>query len=289
MTLDLDAVGRTGPETVHEWTSKDAMLYALGVGAGQDPGGELEYTTELAPAGQRVLPTMAIAIAMAGSERPDFGDVDRTKLVHAEQSVTIHEELRPNGRVRLQTTITGIRDKRTGALISWRTTGRDASTGQPLFTTEASGFLRGAGGFGGDPGPSTKVLFPERPADDTITMCLRPEQALLYRLSGDRNPLHADPEFAARGGYDRPILHGLCTLGFAARALLGRRSEPKPRLHSLSVRFTQVLYPGDEICVHVWDCGPDEVLFRVLAKNGAAVIDNGSAAFLPSAAQEGDR
>jgi acyl dehydratase len=279
MTLDMTIVGRSGAETTHEWSSKDSILYALGVGAGQDLRRELDYTTELTPGGQRAIPTMALSIAHSFSERPHFGDVDRSKLVHAEAAVTFHEELRPAGTVRMQTTITGIHDKGSGALISWRTAGVDGLTGQPLFTTETSGFLRDAGGFGGDRGPSTRVVFPERPADDRIVMHPRPEQALLYRLSGDRNPLHADPEFAARGGYSQPPLHGLCTLGFATRALLGRRDNSATRLHSLSARFTRVLHPGDDISVHVWDCEPDNVLFRVLDEGGAVIIENGAGTF----------
>jgi acyl dehydratase len=252
------------------------MLYSLGVGAGQDPLRELDLATETGPHRQRALPTMAIVIGMNGTDRPSFGDIDRTKLVHAEQRLELHAELPVEGEVELTTTICSVHDKGSGALITWQTVGRDPAASTAMFTATSAAFLIGAGGFGGERGPRSSWRSPERDPDDVATMTTRPEQALLYRLSGDRNPLHSDPQFARRAGYPQPILHGLCSYGFAARELVGRECDGDTgRFRSISARFSKPTFPGVRLRLRLWRDSATEVLFQVLNEDNAVVIDHG--------------
>src|SRR6202008_1411781 len=148
-----------------------------------------------------------------------------------------------------------------------------------LFTTSNSAFIRGEGGWGGDRGPSGGVAFPERKADHVVTYATRPDQALVDRLSGDRNPLHSDPKFAALGGFDRPILHGLCSFGFTGRALLHTLCGSDPdRFVSMAARFSKPVFPGDELTVSMWAAGDGEALFRTSTPVGV-VIDGGRLKF----------
>ncbi len=155
-----------------------------------------------------------------GGAFAQIGTFNPAMLVHGEQSVQLHAPLPVEGTVESVTTITGIYDKGAAAVVASSTVATDTRTRQPLWTTTMSAFIRGEGGWGGDRGPSSSASIPDRDPDHTVTYATRPDQALLYRLSGDRNPLHSDPKFAAMGGFDRPILHGLCSFGFTGRALL---------------------------------------------------------------------
>ncbi len=233
MSLNFDLVGVDSEPAERAWTTTDVLLYALGVGAGQaDPLAELEFTTENSigvPA--KVLPTFGNMIAGGGRGRR-LGDFDPAAFVHAEQSFTLHRPLPAAGTARSVSRVTGIYDKGSAALVVTESTAADAATGDPLVTTRGSIFIRGEGGFGGDRGPGQDWAMPSGPPDEQVTYQTRPDQALLYRLTGDRNPLHSDPKFAARGGFARPILHGMCTYGYtgpraAARRLrLGARPVP---------------------------------------------------------------
>ncbi|HZB31874.1 MAG TPA: MaoC/PaaZ C-terminal domain-containing protein [Streptosporangiaceae bacterium] len=280
MPLDLSAVGRTGEPYERSWTSAEALLYALGVGAGQqDPLHELEFTTENSQdVEQRVLPTFGIILVQAGStrDRVPIGDFDPAMLVHAEQAVTLHRPLPVEGAVRVTTTVTGIYDKGKGALVVIEATGVSPFTGEKLVTTRSSAFIRGEGGFGGERGPAADWTQPDRAPDHKVTYPTRADQALLYRLSGDRNPLHSDPAFAARAGFPRPILHGLCTYGVTGRALLHALCGSDPaRFGSMSGRFSAPVYPGDELTVAIWATGPGEALFQTRTGDGTIVIDHG--------------
>jgi acyl dehydratase len=280
MPLDLSAVGRTSEPYERSWTSTDALLYALGVGAGQqDPLRELEFTTENShEIEQRVLPTFGIVLVQFGStrERVSIGDFDPAMLVHAEQAITLHRPLPVEGAIRITNTVTGIYDKGSGALVVTETTGVSPFTGEKLVTTRSSVFIRGEGGFGGDRGPGGDWAAPERAPDHQVSCPTRGDQALLYRLSGDRNPLHSDPAFAARAGFRRPILHGLCTYGVTGRALLHALCGSDPeRFLSMEGRFTKPVYPGDELTVSIWTTGPGEAVFQTRAGDGTVVIDRG--------------
>jgi len=153
----------------------------------------------------------------------------------------------------------------------------DPASGEPMITSRSSVFIRGEGGFGGDRGPRTEWKVPEREPDHVVTYRTRPEQALIYRLSGDRNPLHSDPAFAARAGFPRPILHGLCTYGFTGRALLHTLAGSDPaRFAAMSGRFTAPVFPGDALTVSMWADG-EQVWFRTAKDDGTIVIDRGEA------------
>src|SRR6202034_938788 len=199
MSLDHTLIGEAGEPRERSWTSTDALLYAIGVGAGLgDPLQELEFTTENSEGiEQRVLPTYAVLLSQApvgGS----LGDFDRAMLVHAEQYFELHRPLPVAGTVRTTSTVTGIYDKGSGALVVTENVAVDAATGDPLVTSRSGAFIRGQGGFGGPRSTDPPWSLPDRAPDHQVVRETRPEQALLYRLSGDRNPLHVDPKFAAR-------------------------------------------------------------------------------------------
>ena len=277
MPLDHSLVGVPSEPQERSWTSKDALLYAVGVGAGLgDPLQELEFTTENSEGvQQQVLPTYAVLVAQARASR-SLGDFDRALLVHAEQAFELHRPLPVEGTVRTVATVTGIYDKGSGALVASENVAVDAATGAKLVTSRSGAFIRGEGGFGGERGPSGRWQRPERPPDHQVVQPTRPEQALLYRLSGDRNPLHADPKFAARGGFSRPILHGLCTYGFTGRALLHTLCGSDPaRFGSMSGRFSRPVLPGDTLVVSIWREDGDSALFQTATEDGTVVIDHG--------------
>ena len=278
MALNHSLVGVPGEPAERSWDSKDALLYAVGVGAGLgDPLNELEFTTENSEGiEQQVLPTYAVLIAQ-GRTSGQLGDFDRAMVVHAEQAIELHRPLPVAGTVRTTSTVTGIYDKGSGALVVTENVAVDAATGEPLATTRSSAFIRGEGGFGGERGTDAAWDRPDREPDHQVTYQTRPEQALVYRLSGDRNPLHVDPKFAARGGFDRPILHGLCTYGVTGRALLHVLCDSEPaRFRSMSGRFSRPVWPGESLTVSVWrPDGSDTALFQTTKDDGTVVIDRG--------------
>jgi acyl dehydratase len=278
MGLDHSLVGVPSEPHLRSWDSKDALLYAVGVGAGLgDPLQELEFTTENCEGiEQQVLPTYAVLIAqapMSGS----LGDFDRAMLVHAEQYFELHRPLPVAGTVRTTSTVTGIYDKGSGALVVTENVAVDAATGEPLVTSRSGVFIRGQGGFGGPRSTDPPWSLPDRAPDHQVVRETRPEQALLYRLSGDRNPLHADPKFAARGGFSQPILHGLCTYGVSGRALLRVLCDGDPaRFRSMSGRFTRPVLPGEPLTISIWrEEGSDTALFQTARADGEVVIDRG--------------
>jgi acyl dehydratase len=280
MPINPDAVGSTSDPVEASWNSKDCLLYALGVGAGvSDPTGfELEFTTENSTGyDQRVLPTFPVVTVMgAGSAFSRVGTFNFAMLVHGEQHVELHKPLPVEGGVRAVSTITGIYDKGSGAVIVSETKADDKSDGRPMFTLRSAVFIRGEGGWGGDRGPSGTAQPPEREPDHLVTYETRPDQALLYRLSGDRNPLHSDPKFAAMGGFEKPILHGLCTYGFTGRALLHRLCGSDPdRFTAMGGRFSKPVYPGDTLSVSIWELGGGEAYFRTATQRGDVVFDAG--------------
>ena len=273
MPLNPNAVGsKTEPIDV-SWDSKDCLLYAVGIGAGTD---ELAFTTENTNGvEQRVFPTFpvvigwgkATAIGLAGTYNPAM-------LVHGQQSVTLHRPIPVTGTATLVGEITGIYDKGKAGVVVASTTA--TCDDEPLFTTSFSAFIRGEGGWGGDRGPSgPQNVPPERPPDHEVTYQTSPDQALVYRLSGDRNPLHSDPAFAAMGGFDRPILHGLCTYGFTGRALLHSLCGSDPaRFDHIEGRFTSPVLPGEALTVRAWRTGDGEAVFTT-SVGDRLVVDQG--------------
>ena len=279
MPINPDAVGSKGEPTLHSWSSKDAILYALGVGAGAaDPLQELAFTTEnTQDVDQQVLPTMAVVLGFGGGgAMGSIGSFNPAMLVHGEQAIELHRPIPVQGEVSTVGEIAGIWDKGKGAVIQTRSVSTDTSDGEPLFTNTSSVFIRGEGGWGGDRGPSgPRNVAPERGPDRTTTVQTRTDQALLYRLSGDRNPLHTDPAFAAMGGFDRPILHGLCTYGFTGRALLHLLCDGDPsRFRSMEGRFSSPVLPGEALTINAWVDG-GEAVFQTTGDDGRVVIDAG--------------
>ena len=276
MPVNPDAVGTTvGPWPVR-WTERDSLLYALAVGAGQqDPTAELAYTTEnSAGVDQQVVPSFAVVLGF-GDGIPDVGEYDPTRAVHAEQEMVLDRPVPPAGSAQATTTVTEIWGKGRDAIVWTETVLVDDATGERISRCRTGAFLGGAGGFGGDRGASVPWTLPDAAPDVRVSVGTRPEQALLYRLTGDRNPLHSDPTFAARGGFPRPILHGLCTYGFTARVLIRELADGDAgRLESMTGRFTRPVLPGDDLVVEAWPTN-DGALFRTLTAGGEPVLDRG--------------
>lgn len=288
MPLNLSAIGSVGDPTERTWTSKDALLYAVAVGAGSpDVTDELSFTTENSHGvTQQVLPTFVVLLGAGGGFR-NIGTFNPAMLVHAEQAIELHAPLPVEGRVTVTGELVDILDKRSGALIVSESRAVDAATGDPIFTARSAAFIRGEGGFAGEGGSTPRrpapepPPIPERAPDHEVTFQTLPTQALLYRLCGDRNPLHSDPTFAARAGFDRPILHGLCTYGFAGRALLRALCDGDPsRFRSMAGRFTSPVFPGESLTTSMWVDG-DVAAFRTTSSSGAVVIDRGRCTFTP--------
>jgi acyl dehydratase len=271
--INPEAVGAVGSPTKRSWTSKDALLYAVGVGAGTD---ELQFTTENTnELPQKVLPTFAVIIGGGGVPMGEIGSFNPALMVHGVQAIELYGEIPPDGEIESVGKITGIYDKGSAAVVEFESTATNVATGEPLLKTSMSMFCRGEGGWGGDRGPSEKVEFPDREPDHQVTYETREDQALTYRLSGDRNPLHSDPSFAAMGGFEKPILHGLCTWGFTGRALLQTLCDGDPsRFKGMKSRFSKPVIPGDVLTISMWVDG-GTALFRTTNQNGDVVIDQG--------------
>ena len=286
MAPNLDVVGKESGTYERSWDSKDALLYAVGVGAGSiDPcaADDLPYTTENSiGVEQRVLPTFAVMLGGAPIDYRAIGDINFANLVHGEQSIKLHAPLPVSGSVRNTGKVTGIYDKGSGMVIASESTAVLVETGEPLITTTSSTFIRGAGGWGGDRGPTgPKNAPPDRQPEHTVTYQTRIDQALTYRLSGDRNPLHSDPEFAKLGGFPRPILHGLCTFGFTGRALLHRLAgSDDRRFTGMEARFAKPVFPGQALTVKIWQTGPGEAVYITENDDGEVVISEGRATFV---------
>ncbi len=284
--LDYEKLRRwNSGEVRHAFTAKDAMLYALGVGMGQDPmdRAELRYVTE----GElRVLPSMAAVLAHPGFWMRDNREmgIDFVRLVHGEQSIRLHQSLPGGGTILGQSRVTRVVDKGEGkgALVHVQKRLVDAASGALLATCDSTVFCRGDGGFsakgGGDPPGDPPQPTPDRAPDQMIDLQTRPEQALLYRLSGDINPLHSDPDVAAKAGFERPILHGLATFGVACRGLLkGFCNYDPDRLRSISARFSAPAFPGDLIRLECWKDGNDIAFRARVPARDSIVLSHGHA------------
>ena len=269
------------PEVRQRITNRDAILYALSLGLGQDPtdANQLDFVDH--HRALRALPSMAVVLGhpgfWLGDERTG---VDAVRLVHGEQSIEIHRSLPVEGDVVGRTRVTGLIDKGKGrgALLFAEKQVTDAVSGELLAVTAATTFLRGDGGFGGSAAPSPRPHpMPDTPPDIVVDLPTRPEQALYYRLNGDDNPLHADPDVASRAGFPRPILHGLCTFGIVSRALLRGLGDYQPdTLRRVELRFSAPVYPGETIRTEMWRDGS----FRArVAERDVVVVDHGHAVF----------
>jgi NAD(P)-dependent dehydrogenase (short-subunit alcohol dehydrogenase family)/acyl dehydratase/putative sterol carrier protein len=272
MALNMDALGKPiGPVTKHyEW--KDVVLYALGVGAGFD---DLDYVYEK---DLKVIPTFSIATIF------DFlghiaaaSNINLAGVLHGEQELIFHRPIPTSGSFVTTGKVSHYYDKGPkGALVIGESETCDAD-GKRLFTNIITIFARLDGNFGGEEAPKKDVIFPDRDADIVVEASPSPDQPLLYRLSGDFFHLHADPEFARMVGFEKPIMHGLCTYGYACRALMANFTPGEPeKVRRLACRFSKTLYPGEPIKILIWKTDDGKALWRVVnAKNGELVIDNG--------------
>ncbi len=273
MPLNPDSVGSVSEPTTVSWTSKDALLYAVSVGCGTS---ELAFATEnTKDTPQQVLPTFPVVIPGAGGTFSTMGTFNPAMLVHGSQSVTLHQPLPVAGTATVVGRIAAMYDKGKAAVVVTETVATD-SAGAPLYTTGASLFIRGEGGWGGDRGPSgPQNVPPDRAPDHSVTYQTSVDQALVYRLNGDRNPLHSDPSFAAMGGFDRPILHGLCTYGFTGRALLHTLcGSDSARFKHIEGRFASPVIPGEALTISMWIIGSGEAVFTTSAGD-RVVFDQG--------------
>jgi acyl dehydratase len=260
--IDLtQALGAELPERSFSWTTSDVLLYHLGIGFGSRQGDNLDprtlsYTSDTDAL--QVLPSFGVvAPTFHETEPPRVSfpgiEIDLARVVHASQSVEVHRPLPASGAGTLGTRVVEVWDKGSAAVVVQEGVAVD-DDGEPLFTTRSSIFARGEGGFGGERGPSNRLALPEREPDLDTRYDVAPQQALLYRLCGDRNPLHADPAFAERAGFPAPILHGLCSFGIVLREVVqGLLDSDASAVRSFGARFAGVVFPGETIRVRAWD------------------------------------
>ncbi len=282
MKLQYDRLMARPPSIVKQtYTERDTILYALAVGAGRpDPAAQeaLRYTYE---AQLQALPTMAVVLGIGPNwiDEPQWG-IDFTRLLHGEQMLTVHRPLPPSGTVVATEAVEQIYDKgaEKGAVMYVKRVLHDAS-GELLAEVRSSAFLRGNGGFGGKAtgGPTPHAIPADRAPDCGMETDIATDQALLYRLCGDTNPLHVDPGIARLAGFERPILHGLCTYGIASHALSTMFcSHDAARVRRIDVRFSRPVYPGETLRTEAWLLDANSAVFRCsVPSRGATVIDNG--------------
>jgi acyl dehydratase len=270
------ARGAKLPEGESSYTKDQVILYHLGVGAGvpaTDPG-ELAYTYEK---NLKVLPSFAVIPAfgsMGGIASVPGMQFNFAMLLHGEQEVILHKPLPPAQKLKTSGHIPEIYDKGKAALVILESTARD-ELGEKLFTNRFSLFIRGEGGFGGDSGPKAGNVAPERKPDGVVTRTTLPQQALIYRLSGDKNPLHCDPDFAKMAGFDRPIIHGLCSYGIACKAIVDEvLGGDVSQVARYQARFAGVAFPGETYQVSYWKQGKQILLEAKSVERNAPIISN---------------
>jgi len=270
------------PDIGQAFVERDVILYALGVGLGRDPLAQEELAF-LLEGRLQVLPTYAVTLGSPGMwiRDPAFG-IDFAKLVHAEQTADFHAPLPTRGNIVASAKVLSLTDRGAGrgAVLTLQRIIRDASTAMPYCTLRQTLLLRGDGGFGGPAADRTEDIVPERPADRQSRFDISPRAALIYRLSGDWNPLHADPDFAAKAGFSKPILHGLASYGIASIAVARALGLSPAIISRLSCRFSGVVYPGESLEFHIWN-EQEGAVFQAFAHD-RKVLDQGSITFRES-------
>ena len=265
-------VGLESEPIEFSWAEKDVQLYALAVGC--KPDEELDFVYEAR--GPKVLPTYSVVpgLNIMGSVMSKV-EFNLAMLLHGEQKITVHRPIPSKGKATGVGKVVEVWDKGKAAVIGVECAVSDEKG--PLYTTHATLFIRGAGGFGGERGPSseeTKVVVPDSEPDFVVEDITRPEQAALYRLTGDRNPIHIDPNFAKFGGFDKPFLHGLCTYGFAGRAVLQSLCGGDPaKFTSMTGRFSDQVYMGDNIICKIWKVSAGQAVMLVETQKGNVVLN----------------
>jgi (3R)-3-hydroxyacyl-CoA dehydrogenase / 3a,7a,12a-trihydroxy-5b-cholest-24-enoyl-CoA hydratase / enoyl-CoA hydratase 2 len=280
MAVDPKIVGAELAPIEYAWDQDTLILYALGAGVGVDDDqtkpSVLQYTYEN---GLKALPTFGVVppfpVLIGLMNLPGF-QVNPMMILHGEQYLEVLQRPIPlQAKVITRGKVKALYDKGKGALLVADVT-TYAEDGTPLFRNEFGIFARGEGGFGGESGPAPGNEAPNRAPDAVVEYPVMRQQALLYRLSGDKNPLHADPQFAAMGGFDKPILHGLCTFANVGRAVIEACAGDDPtRFKSIKARFTRPIMPGDTIVTEMWKESDKDILVQAKAKStGAAIMSN---------------
>ena len=281
MPIDIGkAVGAELPAQSFSWTESDIILYNLALGAGDPPTDPLElrysYEGDLqAVPTYGTIPPFGMMMSMSAV---DGLDINLAQILHGEQELIVHSPIPTSGTVSQSGRVVDVFDKGKGALAVMEIVSVLDKTGQPLFTNRSSIYIRGEGGFGGDSGPAKRNEPPGRDPDHMVKSVTLPQQSLLYRMaSGDKNPLHADPGFAQFAGFERPILHGLCTYGMVAKAVVDDVLDGEPeRLASYKARFTGHVFPGETLVTKVWDEGDILIVSAEIEERGTTVLSNAS-------------
>jgi len=288
MALDPTAVGAKTAPTLFEWTDRDTLLYALGVGCGVD---DLAFTTENShDLPQQVLPTFAVIACLPFAAAGLIGSFNFAMLLHGSQGIRLTRPLPPAGKLSVVSEVADMQDKGEGknAVVMLKATGTDPDTNEVVAETLTTVVIRGAGGFGGQPGqrPAAPEI-PDREPDAKVALPTREDQALIYRLSGDRNPLHSDPWFAREmAGFPKPILHGLCTYGVAGRALVAELGGgDATKIRAVDARFTAPVFPGETLTTSIWRTEPGRAVYRTEAanpdgSNARLVLEDGYAEYV---------
>lgn len=285
-----ELIGYEFPPITFSYAERDVCLYALGVGAPNDwrDQAELQFTYELSTLGFKALPTFGVLYPSKMIEMLVGGKIGNIEfnpmmLVHGEQYLEIKQQIPTSGVITSYAKVAHIYDKGSGMVIVTDTSCKDNSGNEIVFN-QSSMFIRGMGGFGGERGSSGEInIPPDREPDAVHVQQTLPQQALLYRLSGDTNPLHADPMMAAIGGFDRPILHGLCTFGFAGRAVLNHFCDNDPnKFSSIKVRFSKHVFPGETLITEMWKVTETQIIFRTkVAERGEYVLTQAAVEIKP--------
>ncbi|WP_319445809.1 MULTISPECIES: MaoC family dehydratase [unclassified Mycobacterium] len=288
MPINPNAIGAKTAAQPFEWTDRETLLYALGVGAGT---ADLAFTTENShDIEQQVLPTYAVIACPAWGAAAEVGNFNWAMLLHGSQQIRLYKPLPPAGKLNVTSEVADIQDKGEGknAILVLKSTGTDPESGDVVAESVSTAVIRGEGGFGGQPGERPVApTFPDREPDAKVALATTEDQPLIYRLSGDRNPLHSDPWFATNlAGFPKPILHGLCTYGVAGRVLvaeLGGGDATKVR--AVGARFTSPVFPGETLTTSVWRTEPGHAVFRTEAaeadgSNSRLVLDDGTAEYV---------
>ena len=270
------ALAATLPNVSATWDPDDVILYHLGIGAGLDRAtdpSELAYTYE---ADLKVLPSFGVVPvfdALLNINAIDGIDVDFAFVLHGEQDLVIHRAIPATGKIESSVRVAGVYDKAKAGLIVLEVDSRDGAG--PLFSNRFSVFARGEGGFGGESGPQPALPRPTRQPDAVAESPTMAHQALLYRLSGDKNPLHADPSIASYAGFDRPILHGLCTYGAVCKAVVDTMLDGDvTRVARYQVRFSGIVFPGETIVTEMWNEADRIVIAASTRERGEPVLSN---------------
>jgi acyl dehydratase len=282
MPIDVERViGAELPAEPFSWADNDVILYNLSVGAGADPTdpAELKYVYEGDLHAVPSFGTIPPFSTMMGIGSVEGLDINLVQVLHGSQELMIHQPIPTSGIVAQSGRITDVFDRGKGALVVIEVVSVLEKTGEPLFTNRSTIYVRGEGGFGGERGPDPADVPPDRKPDLVVEAPTLPQQALLYRMaSGDRNPLHADPGFASFAGFERPILHGLCTFGVVTRTVVESALGGEPeRMTGFRARFSGHVFPGETLVTRLWEDGARVIVETATAERGGTVLTNAAA------------